>query len=108
MLVCGEGERVGRGAGVDGGNELTVVDAVDADEIGGEVGDPEGGVIAGNDSMDRLIADHVGTEDLIVPGIDLGDGVGAEVGDEDLATVGFHGEMDGSFADVEHGEKVVG
>ena len=89
-------------------DEATVVDAVDADEVGAEVGDPEGGVVAGDDAMNGLVADHVGSKDLIVPGVDLGDGVGAEVGDEDLAAIGLEGEVDGGSADVEHGQQVVG
>ena len=58
--------------------------------------------------MGGLVADQVGPADLVVPGVDLGDGVGAEVGDEDLASIGFHGEMDRGMAYVEHGEEMVG
>src|SRR5262249_22497008 len=108
MFVGREGEGVGLGAGVNGGDETTVVDAVDADEVGPEVSDPEAGVVAGDDAVNGFRSDHVGSEDLIVRGVDLGDGVGGEVGDEDLATVGLEGEVDWGAADVEHGEQAVG
>ena len=71
VLVGGEGEGVGAGAGMDGGDELAVVDAVDANEIGAEVGDPEGGVVAADDAVGGFGADEVGTADLVGPGVDL-------------------------------------
>ena len=87
MLVGGEGEGVWLDAGADAGDELAVVDAVEADGVGAEVGDPEGGVVAADDGMGGFGADGVGAADLVGLGIDLGDAVGGEVGDEDLAAV---------------------
>ena len=89
-------------------DRLAVVDAVEADGVGAEVGDPEGAVVGADDAVDGLAADGIGAADLVGPGGDLGDAVGAEVGDEDLAAVGLEGEVDGGLADVEEGEEVVG
>ena len=95
VLVDGEGDGVGGGAGADGGDEVPVVDAVEADGVGAEVGDPEGGVVCTDDGVGRFVADGEGAFDLVVPGVDLGDGVVGEVGGEDLAAVGLEGEIDG-------------
>lgn len=71
VLVGGEGKGFGGGACVDGGYELAVVDAVDADEVSTEVGDPEGAVVAADDAVHWLAADGVSAEDLVSPGGDL-------------------------------------
>jgi len=93
---------------MDGGDELSVVNAVDADKVRAEVGDPEGRVVAADDTVGGFRADEVGAADLVGPGVDLRDGVRAEVGDEDFSSVGLHGEVDRGLADVEHGEHMVG
>ena len=108
VLVGGEGQGFRGGAGVYGGYQLAVVDAVDADEVCAEVRYPEGAVVAADDALYGLAADGVGAEDFVGPGGDLGDAVGAEVGDEDLAAVGLEGEMDRGEAHVEECEKAVG
>ena len=55
MLVGREGEGIGAGAGVDAVDELAVVDAVEADGVGAEVGDPEGAVVAADDAVMGLV-----------------------------------------------------
>ena len=107
VLIGGEGESVRGGAGVDVADEMAVVDAVDADGVGTEVGDVEGGAVGGDDALHGLAADGEGVADLVGVGGDFGDGVGGEVGDEDLTAVGLEGEVDGGLADVEEGEEVV-
>jgi hypothetical protein len=49
VFVRGEGEGVRVGAGADAGEHVAIVDGVEGGGVGAEVGDPEAGVVLGDD-----------------------------------------------------------
>ena len=77
VLVGGEGERVGCGAGADAGDAAVYPSSMlqTLTESAAEVGDPEGAVVGADDAVDRLVADGIGAFDFVGPGLDLGEGV---------------------------------
>ncbi len=53
VAVAGEGKGVGAASDLNHVDALAVVDGVDADGVGAEVGDPERGVVGADDAVRR-------------------------------------------------------
>src|SRR5579883_3418965 len=103
-----EGESIGSSTNRDGIDALAVVNGVDANGVGIEIADPEGGIVGADDGADRMGADEIRAAHLVGTGGDFRDGVAIEVGDEDFSAVRLQRQMDRCLAHVEKCEQAVG
>ena len=93
---------------MDRADPPAVVDRVDGDVLGVEVGHVEQGIVGGDQAADGIVADHISAAHVIGAGDDLRDGVGERVEDEKFAAIGLEGQLDRRVAHVEQCLQSVG
>ena len=91
MAEGGKRQRRGAVFDVDRADALAVVNRVNRDVLGVEVGHVEHGIVSGDQTANRIVSDRGGAADFVGGGVDLGDGIGERVRDEDFAAIGLEG-----------------